>query len=37
MEHIRKYLKLFHVGESDYAQEYLFYTEQKGIWQAMRL
>lgn len=30
-EHIRKYLTLFHSGESDYAREYLFYTERKGI------
>lgn len=31
MEHIRKYLKLYHSGRSDYTREFLFYTEQKGI------
>lgn len=29
--HIRKYMKAYHSGESDYAKEYLFYTERKGI------
>lgn len=27
MEHIRKYLKLYHSGRSDYTREFLFYTE----------
>ena len=31
VEHLRRYLALFHPGKSDYAHEYLFYTERRGI------
>ena len=31
LEHIRRYRKLYHPEQSDYAKEYLFYTERKGI------
>lgn len=31
MEHIRKYMKLYHPGESNYANAFLFYTDRKGI------
>ncbi len=31
VEHIRRYMKLFHEGEGDYSQEYLFYTDRKEI------
>lgn len=31
VEHLRRYMELFHPGKTDYAHEYLFYTERCGI------
>ncbi len=31
VEHIRKYMKLYHPGEGDYANSFLFYTDRKGV------
>ena len=31
VEHIRKYMKLYHPGEGDYANSFLFYTDRKCI------
>lgn len=31
VEHLRRYMELFHPGKTEYAHEYLFYTERRGI------
>ncbi len=31
VEHLRRYMALFHPNENDYSHEYLFYTERRGI------